>query len=76
MTERFPTDNELQSAWDDYVCMRDEAERTRNLNDGILAGKLWRRFVYLFADPDKVLADNTVVQMPTVGDRQARGRAS
>lgn len=64
MTERFPTDNELQCAWDDYLVARDEAERSKSISDGILAGKMWRRFIYLFADPDKIITDNTVVRLP------------
>lgn len=76
MTERFPTDSELQNAWDDYLCMRDEAERTRNLNDGILAGKMWRRFIYLFADPDKILSDNNVVRLPSPPQRRSHGGAA
>lgn len=64
MTERFPDDNELQCAWDDYLVARDEAERSSKISDGILAGKMWRRFIYLFADPDRPLTDNTVVRLP------------
>ncbi len=73
MTERFPTDNELQCAWDDYLDARDHAERTRNLNDGITAGKMWRRFVYLFADPERVITDNNVARLPNRAERQVRG---
>ena len=69
MTERFPTDNELQCAWDDYVQARAEAEQSQTISDGILAGKMWRRFIYLFADPDRVLTDNNVVRLPEPGRR-------
>jgi len=73
VTERFPTDNELQCAWDDYLEARDEANRTSRISDGIIAGKLWRRFIYLFADPERVLSDNNVVRLPRRGQQQARG---
>lgn len=73
MTERFPDNNELQCAWDDYLMARDQAERSRRLSDGILAGKMWRRFVYLFADPERVPGDNNVVRLPGRRERQARG---
>lgn len=75
MTERFPDDNELQCAWDDYLDAKDHAERTRNLNDGITAGKMWRRFIYLFCDPEKIRTDNTVVRLPAPRERQQRGQA-
>ncbi|GLQ39758.1 hypothetical protein GCM10007908_33780 [Rhizobium albus] len=48
MSERFPTDDELQSAWDDYLEAKDHAQRTRNIEDGIIAGKLWGRFMRMF----------------------------
>lgn len=64
MTERFPDDNETQCAWDAYLEAKDEAERSGRISDGIIAGKMWRRFIYLFADPEKVTADNNVVRLP------------
>lgn len=65
MTERFPLDNDLQCAWDDYVEAMGEAQRSLRLSDGIIAGKMWRRFIYLFADPERPLTqDNNVVRLP------------
>lgn len=75
MTERFPDDNALQCAWDDYLEAKFEAERSQRLSDGILAGKMWRRFIYLFADPEKVAQDNNVVHLPAPCERQSRGQA-
>ncbi len=69
MNERFPSDNELQCAWDDYLEARDIADRTRIIRDGIIAGKMWRRFIYLFADPDRSISDNNVVRLPDPGRR-------
>jgi hypothetical protein len=75
MTERFPSDNELQCAWDDYLEARDEANRTSRISDGIVAGKMWRRFIYLFADPERVVTDNNVVRLPTSTQRKSQGAA-
>lgn len=74
MSERFPTDNELQTAWDDYLEAKAIAERTGALSDGLIAGKMWRRFVYLFADPEKAIEDYTVVRLADVR-RQKQGKA-
>lgn len=48
MTERFPTDNELQCAWDDYLEAYHRAHQTQNIDDGIVAAKLWRRWLRRF----------------------------
>lgn len=75
MTERFPTDSELQCAWDDYVEAKAHADRTGIISDGIIAGKLWRRFVYLFADPEKVIEDYNVVRLADVRRQKQQGQA-
>jgi hypothetical protein len=72
MTERFPNDNEVQCAWDDYVEAKRMADQTGAIRDGIIAGKLWRRFVYLYADPEKALEDCNVVRLADVR-RQRQG---
>lgn len=75
MTERFPNDNDLQCAWDDYVAAKEEADRTMRISDGIMAGKMWRRFIYLFADPERPMKDNNVVRLPARPVRQSREQA-
>lgn len=79
MSERFPTDNELQTAWNDYLEARQVAERSGLIADGIVAGKMWRRFIYLFADPEKAAEDHAVVRLSDArrereAARQLRGK--
>lgn len=38
----------VQEAWDAYLVARDQAERSRNIVDGIAAGKAWRQWLELF----------------------------
>lgn len=35
-------------AWQAYVIARDKAERTKDINDGIAAGKAWATWLRLF----------------------------
>lgn len=46
-------DVNVQDAWDRYVTARDIAERTRDIQDGIAAGKAWRLWLDLFMGPDR-----------------------
>lgn len=39
----------VQQAWDRYLEARDRAECSRDVSDGIAAGKAWRTFLELFA---------------------------
>lgn len=72
MTERFPTDNDMQCAWDDYVEAKRVAEKTMNLNDGIEAGRMWRRFIQLFERPGHKPIDNNVSYLPRECKRSYR----
>lgn len=42
-------DGNVQAAWDRYLAAREMAERSRDVSDGIAAGKAWREFLDLFA---------------------------
>jgi len=42
-------DVSVQEAWDRYLEARDRAECSRDVSDGIAAGKAWRTFLELFA---------------------------
>lgn len=48
MTERFPTDNELQCAWDDFCEAQMRSKKTLDFDDGLIAGRLYGRFLRLF----------------------------
>ncbi|GJD41336.1 MULTISPECIES: hypothetical protein [Methylobacterium] len=48
------------AAWDSYVRARDAAEHSRNLSDGIAAGKAWRTFLTLFQTPEQTAAHEAV----------------
>jgi hypothetical protein len=48
MTERFPTEHELKIAWDEYLAAYHRAHQTQDLDDGIAAAKLWRRWLRRF----------------------------
>jgi hypothetical protein len=37
-----------QDAWRTYVLARDRAERTKDIQDGIAAGKAWAEWLRLF----------------------------
>lgn len=74
MSERFPTDDELQTAWQDYLFAKARAEHTGKLSDGLVAGRMWRRFVYLFADPERAFQDTTVVPLSEARARKAAAR--
>lgn len=50
VTERFPTDNDMQCAWDDYLEARAHAQDTLAMDDAIAAGKLWGRFMRMAAN--------------------------
>lgn len=39
----------VQEAWDAYIAAQDRAKETRDLEDGIAAGKAWARWLDLFA---------------------------
>lgn len=36
-------------AWEKYLAARDRAEKSRNISDGIAAGKAWKEWLDLFA---------------------------
>lgn len=37
-----------QDAWRTYCAARDRAERTKDIQDGIAAGKAWAEWLHLF----------------------------
>lgn len=43
----------VQTAWEAYIAARDKAEKSRDVMDGVAAGKAWREFLELFAGPSK-----------------------
>lgn len=46
--EVIPIDAEQDAAWADYIAKRTRAEQTLDINDGIEAGRAWRRWIDLF----------------------------
>lgn len=38
----------VQEAWDAYLAAREVAEKSRDIVDGIAAGKAWRQWLELF----------------------------
>lgn len=38
----------LQQAWEAYLAARDKAEKSRDLRDGVAAGKAWARWLGIF----------------------------
>lgn len=42
-------DNRLQTLWQNYLEARARAEASRDINDGIAAGKAWADWVETFA---------------------------
>lgn len=48
MTERFPADAELQDAWDAYLDAYDLAHQSRDIQDGITAGRFWAKWLEMF----------------------------
>lgn len=41
----------MQEAWDKYVAADARAKQTRQIEDGIAAGKAWREWLDLFVGP-------------------------
>lgn len=48
MTNVVSMNDHLQKTWDAYVSAREIAEATRKLEDGVAAGKAWRRWLDLY----------------------------
>lgn len=38
----------VEAAWQAYLVAREKADQTRNIEDGITAGKAWRAWLELF----------------------------
>jgi hypothetical protein len=43
----------IEKAWDEYCSARMQAEATLDVQDGIAAGKAWRRWLDLFMSMDQ-----------------------
>lgn len=69
MTERFPTDNELQCAWDDYLEASACAKRSLQIEDAIIAGKLWGKFMRMAANHVPTKADGNVIHVGRFQER-------
>lgn len=41
----------LERLWAEYTAARERAEQTGNINDGIAAGRAWRRWLQEFEGP-------------------------
>ncbi|ORE87717.1 hypothetical protein [Aurantimonas sp. 22II-16-19i] len=51
---RFPSIEErANEAFQDYLAAREKAEVSRDLQDGIAAGRAWRRFLDIFMTGDQ-----------------------
>ncbi len=37
-----------QDAWDAYLVARDRAQKSNDINDGIAAGRAWKKFMECF----------------------------
>lgn len=49
----IPITRNLETAWAEYLDCRARAERTGLIEDGIAAGKSWRRWIDLFLTDDQ-----------------------
>lgn len=59
---RFPSIEErANEAFQDYLAAREKAEVSRDLQDGIAAGRAWRRFLDIFmtGDQSEALSDGS-----------------
>lgn len=45
---RRERDLSMQEAWDTYVAAQEQAKRSGRIEDGIAAGKAWRRWLEMF----------------------------
>lgn len=49
----IPIDVKQQRAWADYVSCRERAEASKNIADGIAAGRAWHRWLELFTPKEQ-----------------------
>jgi hypothetical protein len=42
-------DKRIDEAWAEYAAAAQKAQRTLDINDGLAAGRAWKRFLHLFA---------------------------
>jgi hypothetical protein len=45
---RKQRDESLQELWDAYLAAREKSDHTRDISDGIAAGKAWARWLQRF----------------------------
>lgn len=49
----IPITRSLDEAWSEYLDRKATAERTGDINDGIAAGRAWRRWLDCFMTPEQ-----------------------
>jgi hypothetical protein len=46
-----PGKEQVEAAWGKFLSAREQAERTKSIEDGIAAGHAWSDFLHLFCPP-------------------------
>lgn len=49
----IPIDARLQAVWSDFVAAQKQAQSSGKLEDGIAAGRAWRKWIDLFLTPEQ-----------------------
>lgn len=49
----IPINARLDAVWAEYLAARQKAEKSTDIEDGIAAGRAWRRWLDLFLNDDQ-----------------------
>lgn len=61
----YPLKTRVERLWEEYVAARDQAALSRDVKDGIKAGRAYAAFVHEFLSPEDRRAMESAVERPT-----------